>query len=183
MASPIFSFCSFHAARLWRTQPRVFSAVAASLVVVLLSAFVFFQQWQQADAAMSKLQQLASEVRRKPVAVVSEKKVSVAALDLPSFSSAELVDTINQVALDTGIPVNEVSYRLDEGANFPYLRYRVTLTITAKYPLMRGFIDQVATSLPHSALDEVTCARNDIQAAMLNCDLSFSAFFRKDGHG
>ncbi|WP_373989865.1 hypothetical protein [Duganella sp. BuS-21] len=183
MKSPIFSFYSFHLGRLWRAQPLVLCAVITSLLTLLVSAFVYFQQWQETNEAVSNLQRLVAETRRKPVSVTPDKSREVAVPDLPVFSSAELVDRVNQIAVGVGIPFDEVSYRLEAGASTPYLRYRVTFSTAAKYPLIRRFIDQMAMNLPHTTLDEISCSRDDIPAAALSCDLSFSAFFHKDGHG
>jgi hypothetical protein len=183
MNSPAFSFCAFHLARLWRAQPLVFLAATASVLVMAGSALAYYQQWRQVDDTVGRLQQLVAQTALRRTAVVTDKPAGPAVPKLPAFSSAELVATVNQVAADIGMPVEEISYRLEEGANTPYLRYRVTLSMAANYPLMRRFVDQMAMNLPHAVLDEISCSRDDIAVAALNCDLSFSAFFRKDGHG
>ncbi|WP_373987781.1 hypothetical protein [Duganella sp. BuS-21] len=182
MKSPIFSFCSFHVARLWRVQPVTFLAFLASLLAVISCALVYFQQCREAEDASVKLQMLVAEVRRKPASVSPNVPRQIAP-QLPVFSSAELVDAVNRIATSAGIPFDEVSYHLEAAASAPYLRYRVTFSTAAKYPLIRRFIDQMAMNLPHTTLDEISCSRDDIPAAALNCDLSFSAFFQKDGHG
>jgi Tfp pilus assembly protein PilO len=115
------------------------------------------------------------------VAFNAEK--SIVTPTLPWFQSAQLVEQIGNAAADSGLTLDEVGYVLEEGANRPYLRYRVSLTIAASYPAIRRFASNVTTSLPHVDLDSINCKRSDIQVTPLTCDLAFSAFFRKDGHG
>lgn len=148
----------------------------------MLSSLMYLQQSLRLNRHVTTLQQLAADVRHKSAPRPLDKSSGVLIPRLPDFSSAELVDTVNQIAIEIGMPVDEISYRLEEGAN-PYLRYRVTLSAVASYPLMRRFVDQMAMQLPHAVLDEISCSRDDIAAAALGCDLSFSAFFRKDSRG
>jgi hypothetical protein len=182
MNSPIFSFLAFHALRLLRSQPLVLAAAGLSLATALLAGVAWLGQWQHARASARQLHELL--VAGKPAIAASPAGALAASVPkLPRFSSAELVETVNQVAADIGLPVDEISYTLDESPSQPYLRYHVTLSSAASYPLMRRFVDGMAMNLPHAVLDSISCSRDDIAVAALSCDLSFSAFFMKDGHG
>lgn len=181
MNSPIFSFLTFHALRLLRAQPVVLAVAGMSFLLALLAAAAYIGQWQHARNATQQVRELL--ISSKPAAAGQPASPAASAPKLPRFSSAELVDTVNQVAADIGLPVDEISYTLDEGASQPYLRYHITLSSAASYPLMRRFVDGMAMNLPHAVLDSISCSRDDIGVAALNCDLSFSAFFMKDGHG
>lgn len=108
---------------------------------------------------------------------------SLAAPDLPVFSSAELAADFHAISADVKLPLDEVRYTLDSGASQPYLRYRVTLVVKTGYPEIRRFAAALVTALPNVALDSVRCGKEDGAAAPLSCQLAFSAFYRKGGRG
>lgn len=182
MNSPRFSFFAFHVRRVLRDHPVGGAAMAAATAVVALSAIVLFakvQHRQQATAELAELLAAARSAQMPPPVARAPSSLT----RLPQFSSAELVDTVNQIAADLSLPVDEISYKLEDGPSTPYLRYRFTLSTKASYPLMRRFVDGMAMNLPHSILDSISCSREDIAAAALSCDLAFSAFFHKEGRG
>jgi hypothetical protein len=183
MASQVFSFCHFHLLRLLRAQPGVFAALSISSLFVIGGSLVYLQQWQSFNNTTLEL----AELRANKSQALAKAHVDVNAnhipLALPGFQSAALVNTFHQLAQENKFPLNEVSYALDDSANQPYLRYRVTLTVASTYPVIRRFVDQIGTHLPNVALDAISCAREDIAIVELNCDLVFSAIFAKDGLG
>jgi len=146
------------------------------------AALVCLQQWRQAEVITLELNSLRGHAPKAFVPTQSGRPVDDAMI-LPAFDSAALVDTFNYLATNAGLPVDEVSYALEDGTAQPYLRYRVTLTVASNYPTIRGFVDQLKTELPHVALDSISCSRDDIAQASLSCDLAFSAFFQKGVHG
>lgn len=103
--------------------------------------------------------------------------------DLPAFSSGALIEAFHSVAVDVKLPVDEVGYTLDGSVNQPFLRYRVTLAVKTDYPQIRKFVPALITALPNVSLDSVRCAKDDVSAAVLSCQLGFSAFYRKSAHG
>lgn len=182
MNSPKFSFLAFHSQRLLRAHPVVVFATAASIVLAGLSGVAFLSQLQHKRLVAADLNELLA-TSRSPLVVPQIAQSTASVPTLPQFSSAELVETVNQIAVDIGLPVDEISYTLEEGASHPYLRYRLTLSATANYPLMRRFVDAMAKNLPHSILDSISCSRDDIAVTALSCDLAFSAFFQKGSRG
>ncbi|MBA5689981.1 hypothetical protein [Rugamonas apoptosis] len=115
--------------------------------------------------------------------VSSSVAASSAAFALPWFESATLAQQFNRAATAAGLPVDEVGYVLEEGADQPFIRYRVSMTVSASYPAIRRFVDNIGATLSHVDLDAISCTRPDIMVVPLTCELAFSAFFRKDGHG
>lgn len=105
------------------------------------------------------------------------------AVDLPQFSTSGIVKTLNSIAKDEHVPLDEVAYVLDSTANLPYRRYRITLTANAAYPQVRKFVAVLAFEMPNMVLDSIRCARPDADAGTLGCELAFSAFFSKAEHG
>ncbi|HTD02724.1 hypothetical protein [Undibacterium sp.] len=174
-------YYKFHVIKFWRAQPLVFLMLALSSLIALAAAAMYLLQWQQAKLASAEL----NEVRAHRL---TSRAANVAVADspipfLPPFSSAQLLHTLNKVASDTKLPIDEVGYVLDDGAAQPYLRYRVTLRVAASYPVIRTFINQLNAELSNVALDAISCSRDDIVQAELTCDVAFSAFFHKEARG
>jgi hypothetical protein len=160
--------------RLYRAQPRVFIALAASGLALLLAIGVWVVQWQKADEAEQAEQAMRLAGLRKALPGVAFGPVARA--QLPAFNSAELVSALNQVADAARLPIDEVTFTLDNTAKQPYLRYRFTLTAAASYPVIRRFVDRFGHELAHVSLDAIACTRDNVAKPGLTCDL---AFYRK----
>lgn len=104
-------------------------------------------------------------------------------INLPPLRSAAVVKTINSIAEDMHVPLEEVGYVLDGTGNTPYLRYRITVTTKVSYGEIRKFLAALSYELPNAALDTIHCTRVDGATAALGCDLAFSVFFSKVAHG
>jgi hypothetical protein len=180
MSSYFLPFCRFHLYRLFQEQPVAFVALLASGLALMLATLVWFGQWQRAEEAEQAVR-LASQ--HPEFASASPNLVLAQQVALPGFDSAQLVSALHQVAAAAKLPIDEVSFVLDDTANQPYLRYRVKLTVSATYPVIRRFVDRFRSELMHVSLDAITCARSDIVDVKLTCDLALSAFYRKSGHG
>lgn len=102
---------------------------------------------------------------------------------LPAFSSAMLLADFRRVGAAHEIELDEVSFSLEETGNVPYLRYRVRFSLSETYPVIRQFVNQLRSELPHVTLDGLSCAREGIVTPELDCDLSLSAFYRKAANG
>lgn len=183
MSLKLLSFYRFHLFRLLRAQPGLFAALAIASLATVFSALAFVHQWQQADSAEFQLGQLRAKEKQGQSELNAAEVPTHAALALPVFDSAKLVNSFHQLAAENKLALGEISYALDDSANQPYLRYRVTLAVSTSYPVIRHFVDSLSADLPHVALDGISCAREDIGAVNLNCDLVFSSIFKKDGHG
>lgn len=183
MSSQFFSYCRFHLFRLLRAQPGVVGVLIFSTLALVLVSLATLQQWQQLHQQEQQLLELRAQSRQHPAAAALAKPAFTTPTIYPAFHSAQLADTFNQLATEAKLSLDEVSYGLDDNANQPYLRYRVTLAVTATYPLIRQFVDQIALTLPHVSLDTISCTREDIGAIHLSCELAFSAIFRKETNG
>lgn len=175
-----FPFYRFHIERLVRTQPRAFFALAGAVLAFAAASVYCIEQWHLADAAQQELQAMRQKARAP---ADTANRTANAQVALPAFDSAQLVKTLNRVAAETKLPLDEILFSLDDSANQPYLRYRATLTVSAGYPAIRRFLDRVRADLAEVSLDTISCTREDIATVDLTCDLALSAFFRKDGRG
>ena len=179
MSSHLFPFFRFHVLRLVRAQPGGFAAVLVSALLFVLAAIFCITLWQKAGSAEAALQATLLAVQSGAVSSGSPERSVVAAAALPAFNGAEFVAALNLVAAEVKLPVDEVLFTLDEGVNQPYLRYRITLSVVASYPVIRRFVDQYRRELEHVTLDSIACTRETIGAGALTCDLAFFAFYRK----
>jgi hypothetical protein len=99
-------------------------------------------------------------------------------LVLPVFDSAALLRQLHQAARVSRFPLDSLTFSLDAASHKPYLRYQVTVTANASYPVFRGFIATLLSQHPHLAIDGLSCSREDIDEEELECQLGLSAFYR-----
>lgn len=120
-------------------------------------------------------------------AAVSGQSPAVAmqagAPQLPTFDSAEVAVQFHENANVAGLQAEEVTYALEVQPGQPYQRYRIHFPVNADYPKIRRFLAALAADMPHVTLDGIRCERESTAAALLTCDLAFSAFFRLDRNG
>lgn len=156
-----------------------FAICCASLLALLLLVGIYAMGKQHISAGQDELRSLRS---RRPMGGAPAPVSALSAPGLPWFDSVRLVEQLDAVAEEARLPIDEVGYALEASAQHPYLRYRITLTVTAAYPAVRQFVDDVSSSMRHVALDSISCTRADIALPAPTCELAFSAFFRKDAH-
>ena len=181
MTSTWLSSCLFHSIAFRRAYPMVFLCAIFALLAMLVAVTAWLIQLQQAESSEQQLRSLQAQTKPSVIALSAAALPKTEAL--PKFEGAPLVDTINQVAADLNLPVDEISYALEDGAAQPYLRYRMTLSIASNYPMVRRFTEALGMNLPNATLDSISCAREDVAQPALTCDLAFSMFFRKETHG
>jgi hypothetical protein len=173
-------FLQFHLRQLFRREPFFFIATAIASAVFLIALLAYFSQYAAQTEVDHEALSIKSHLPRS-VSTTAQKAVPIPVF--PAFDSTELVKALNTIASDAKMPIDEIVFSLDDNANRPYLRYHATLTLSANYAAIRKFINVLNLRLNDVSLDSITCTREDINAAGLNCDLSFSAFYRKEDHG
>lgn len=168
-----------------RTQPGVLAAWTVAFSMLAVGIVSCLLQWQQVEMATRAWQGLTTPRRTPPAAAGKAWPLQPIALaaTLPAFNSAQLVNALNRLADESKLPLNEIAFALDANPAQPYLRYRATMSVSARYPVIRGFVEQLRITLANVSLDSITCAREDIGNTDLTCDLALSAFYRKDGRG
>lgn len=179
MAPKILPLCRFHLHRLLRHSPIALGVFAALTLVSLAALLGFFAQRQAIDEAGKLSFDLFNKVKAVPPAAAASV---VRHPEFQEFNSTHLVAVLSKVAARAQLPLAEVTYRLDDNTNLPYLRYRAVLTVNANYLAIRGFIDGVVHDLIDVSLDNISCTREDLRSSKVNCELAFSAFYRKP-HG
>jgi hypothetical protein len=175
-------FLQFYLLRCWRAQPVAMLAVllsAAGLCVALSLSLAVERERGEAQEELTALRhQRLAAARPQP----SLATPTIAAPELLAFDSTEVVRGFTTIVADAGLPLEEVSYALEDVREQPYLRYRISLSVKSTYPQIRKAVAALASAMPHVALDGIRCSRESTAVAALGCELSFSAFFRKP-HG
>lgn len=180
MSHKFVPLCRFHYFRVLHTAPWqlvVFLLAGVILVAATTLALWFSQMRTEAEIENAVL------TRNARLGLTAAKNVKQTHPLFQDFQSARLVHALNFLATRTGVPLTSVAYTLDEGGTQPYLRYRATLKVTSNYLSIREFIDGVRNGLQDVALDSISCTRENAKASALNCELAFSAFYRKGSGG
>jgi hypothetical protein len=180
--SPLPQKIRFHLAESWRYQRfalalLLLSAFAAASTVVAWAVKAYEVKRQEAVVAELR------EARKRPTALAAPERDPVPAqqaASLGKFSSQQFTAQFHETAAGAGLPVDEVAYSLEHGESQPYMRYRVTLTVKARYLDVRKFIAALAAAMPHVALDSIRCVKEMDAGQPLSCEMAFSAFFLKD---
>ncbi|NML60932.1 hypothetical protein HHL21_07510 [Massilia sp. RP-1-19] len=169
---------SFQLHKVIRSQPALCISVSLASVFCVVAMIAF---------ASANTAAIASEALNRTLTVQGARKSNpqeappVLQETLRPFNSAQVLQVLSNVALETNLPLAEVTFSLEAGAAQPYLRYRAAFTATGTYSTIRRFVDQVHSSVGDVSLDAFSCTRKNIQDTTLACDLAFSAFYRKDG--
>lgn len=169
---------SFELHKVIRSQPFLCIAVSLVSMLLILSIIAYASANAAAVEAVALNQKLSSERVPQPE---RERAAPILHQSLRPFDSAQFLQVLSDVALETSVPLPEVSFTLEAGPAQPYVRYRAALTATGTYATIRRFVDQMHSSLGDVSLDALSCTRKNIQDTTLDCDLAFSAFYRKDG--
>lgn len=179
----VLSYLRFHCKRLFRAQPVAFLLLAAGILSAAAALLAYCKQTQDLHDAQDQLQALKQTTAQARQAAVPAESPAKSAIALPQFDSVQLVHTLNELAAETRTPVDDVAYALDDGVSLPYLRYRITLGVSAPYPVIREFGARLMVELPNVSMDSISCTRSDTATIPLTCAMQFSAFYQRGAHG
>lgn len=179
MLSVITSSIRFHSLRCYRTRP-LFSLLIASLLVLCVSLTgIYAKLWIERDLPKQQLREAIAKIEQIKQERKQAETLAQPLIQLPGFDSAKLVQTLNAVASDMQVGLEEVSYVLDDNANQAYLRYRISFGVLSRYPVLKKMISHMQEQSPHILLDGISCSREDIISIDLHCELVLSAYFNK----
>ncbi|WP_188567707.1 GspMb/PilO family protein [Undibacterium terreum] len=171
----------FYVRRQLQLRPRFIVCLSVALAALVVTALAAAQVAFEHLNAEETIQEVIQQAKHRNQVIPSPSSIS--GTDLPRFDSAQLVEALHRVAEEVKLPADEISYALEGNENQAYLRYRVTLSVTASYPVIRKFAEHFQAQLPNVSLDSISCTRDDIAATALSCDLGLSAFYQKAVHG
>jgi hypothetical protein len=177
----IISYCRFYGLQFFRQQPLAAIACVATLILPLVFLLILLTKTAQ-------LQDIEARLAGLPHAPRMPAPPAAASLDGPpayldEFDAADMVAKLHAATSDIGLPIDEVSYELGNAPTQPYLRYRVSLSAKTGYAEIRRFAAALLVDLPNISLDSIRCARDEIASRSLNCQLAFSAFYKRGPNG
>lgn len=181
MQAKFLDAMKFQLMRAWYAHPRAVSACALAAMAMCVSLALRFQQEELSAQNHTTLQDLETSTRATLIAPTKTSSDTGNHV-LPSFDSAHLVEMLTQTAKGAKLDIDETTLTLDDGTGQPYLRYRVSFSVTSSYPIIRRFVDDLKANVPNISLDSISCSRSDINTAPLGCDLAFSAYYRREAH-
>ena len=180
MHADLLSWLRFYVLRIARVYP-IALAVGALLFALGLATGLFLLGLIRHEVVVRRDISAAMKSLSQPAAPATSQ--GSGRIDLPRFEPNKFVEAINRLAVNTKLPLDEVSFILEDNRTLPYLRYRATLSVSAHYPAVRRFLDGLQADQPQVALDAISCERDDIGAADTACDVSLSAFYQRQDRG
>ncbi|GLR13679.1 hypothetical protein GCM10007907_24690 [Chitinimonas prasina] len=165
----------FYLRRQLRLQPWATAALLLALVGLGSAAVFYAHSSHMLGKAEHARRALGTASKAAPVVTLPGNAVPV----FPVFNSAQLMGDLQQAADAAKLPLDEVTFTLDDKGKLPYLRYRASLSVSADYPAIRRFVDGLRVGMANVTLDGIHCSREDIGVAELSCDVSLSAFYRQ----
>jgi uncharacterized membrane protein YciS (DUF1049 family) len=174
VARHAWPFLRFHAAKQYRVSPWSFFFFILSLILLVLSAALWLRARLEVAAAAEELHQvMIRQSRPAPVFRHSPK------VDLPAFEGSALPRAILAASERVKLPIGDISYAFDEGRGEPYRRYRARFGTGTNYTAIRHFIRELQARDSNVTLDGISCSRQDMRSAALNCEVALSAFYRR----
>jgi len=179
MFSPLLLHCRFAVSRAWRND-RIGTMTYCMLIAMALACVcAAVAEYRTARRIVVAYAGLGITPSRIPDKLSGNAGVQIT---LDAFQSHALPDALNSAAVTFSLPINEMIFRLDDNPVRPYLRYSATVKVFGGYQAVRKYVAAVRTSLPETSLDAISCTRSDIRSVHLNCELTLSAFYRRDPH-
>lgn len=177
MLNRFFSPSRFAVIRAWRIDRSGTVTWAFLIAVAIASTIAAFSSYRGTLRIESVSAQFGQT--RSSLLVTSQRDAGDRP-KLKAFHSHELLDALNGASLALALPVNEMVFRLDDNPAHPYLRYSATVKLFGGYPAVRKFVATVREPLPDTSLDAISCARTDIRSVHVSCELTLSAFYRRE---
>lgn len=147
--------------------------IAAILILYGRLFYLIDEQKKELHEAIRQVQVMREEKQRLASA-------NQALIQLQHFENSSLVSTLHSVARETGVPINEISFELDDQSGQAFLRYQISFSTSSRYPLLRRMMQSLHTKISQLALDNISCVRDDIVVTDLQCNLTLSAYFKRD---
>lgn len=122
-----FLYVQFYLAQAWRSHGWAFATLLACMFCALMSVTGWVAIRERARAVSAERMRLAA----RPIMPLRAAPARIAEPELPVFVAAQAVGTFTTTAQDVGLPIDEVTYVLDNGKDQPYRRYRISMGVKA----------------------------------------------------
>ena len=92
----------------------------------------------------------------------------------------EQIKTLHELARDSGIAIQQASYKLTQTADPSIVSYTIQLPVKGPYLSIRKFSESFLLAVPFASLDEINLKRDNIQSVQVDTKLRFTLFLHKD---
>jgi hypothetical protein len=172
-----YSYLWFHVRRQYYAHGIAF----VSTLALIGCAAVAFAGWAlevtQLAREQAELRKLTVQQTRSPLQPPSTLPV------LPTLNTVSLVIAIREAGTATKINPREITYTLENQSGLPYIRYRARLSVEAAYPSIRQFVQNIVDTGPFVSLDGISCERIELKGSGPVCNITVSAFYKRDSDG
>lgn len=142
---------------------------------VMLYGFYVFLPVQHSLLAL-KLHPVAQEKMQQTVYITQSPAdqffATMPSLDVVTSSIQALFD----VADKQHIAINEVVYKDEQKTGDRVVRYTMSFSVRASYPMIKAFVVDVLAALPYLALEQLTFERNETDLSSVSAQLRFTLY-------
>jgi hypothetical protein len=172
-----YSYLWFHIRRLYYSHGAAFISALALTGCALLACAGWALEATQLARAQAELDKLTAQQTHTPL-----RRSSTLPL-LPALNTVSLVVAIREAATATKINPRDITYTLENQSGQPYIRYQARLSVDAAYPSIRQFVQNIVDNESYTSLDAITCERIELKGSGPVCDITISAFYKRDSDG
>lgn len=166
---------TFWSQRLLRRAPQYL----ALLTTLGLGAIVVEYQ-----ARLEGLQLIDEDIKAENLRVAASIRKETTATSLtpkfPSLNSADAVRMLSNIANESNLMVDEITYQLVPLTTARLYRYKASLVVNSDYFALRSFISKLNAASTNSSIENITCRRRSTPVPPLSCNLTISIFFSQD---
>jgi hypothetical protein len=172
-----YSYLWFHIRRLYYAHGIAFISTLVLTGFALLACAGWALEATQLARTQAELRKLTVQQTRIPLQRSSTLPV------LPALNTVSLVVAIREAATATKINPRDITYTLENQSGLPYIRYRARFSVEAAYPSIRQFVQNIVDTEPFISLDGISCERIELKGSGPVCDITISAFYKRDSDG
>jgi len=161
-----------------RTADKIgYTAALAWLLLIAIIAYafyVFFPGQQSLLALEQKLQDIPPS-QQVVYAYVSPSEHFFSKIP-PVEQVTTSIQTLFDIAKKQRISINEVVYKDEQRPGEDIVRYSMSFSIVAAYPVIKTFVIDTLAALPYLALEQMSFERQQADSKMVSAHLQFTLY-------
>lgn len=175
----------------WRGQARRWLRwlswpLLATLSVAIFTTGFYLTTVRPAQYELNALQRNLTELRAQRRLIAEKSARQSPRLQLVGFyqtfpaaaSAPDLLERIYAAALANHLELSKGDYRITRNGQAQLDQYQLTLPLNGRYPDIRGFLDEVLSTLPTASLDHVAFERQKIGETAVQVTVRLTLYLR-----
>ncbi|MEO5658480.1 MAG: hypothetical protein ABIQ90_01605 [Polaromonas sp.] len=172
----------------FRTLRLIGVSGVVGLLLLMASALTGYLLIPGSDAQRAVLQQELSAARESATQTIEQRRnAPTAKSQIQNFSdwlpllatNANDMQKFFSLAKEGGIELAKADYALTTEPGAQFVRYQVNVPVKNNYYAVLRFVGGALNSLPHLALEELRFARPQASSDVVEAQLRFSFFYRR----